>query len=177
MSIVEVIRQICESAKVDIGKDINFMFGDTAYINNILKIYSSYSRTSNIKFPLLALHAPFDEVRGSEKGIFTSSSVAITIAINTLSRYTNEERAEKSFKEELRPIYDSFIKQLKMNKHIELPYNSEISHIYRERYDLGSRGAMDSNGKKLDDLIDAIEIENLEIKVKQLKCCNYVSRC
>jgi hypothetical protein len=53
---------------------------------------------------------------------------------------------------------------------IDKPYNSQFRHIYRERYDLGARGAMDSNNKKLDDLIDAIELENLSIKVKKQIC-------
>jgi hypothetical protein len=109
-------------------------------------------------------------MRGRDKRISASSNIAITIAINTLSRYTNEDREVESFKTILRPLYDLFIDKFKKHPHIDIQYDIEIPHIYRERYDLGSRGAMDSKGKSLDDLIDAIELENLEIKVKKESC-------
>lgn len=170
MNFVEVCHETCRLVSRDIKQEVNFLFGDTTYINSILKTYSSYDKTAELKFPLIALHLPFDEERGREKGIYSSTKLSLTIAINTLSRYTNEEREEKSFKLYLRPIYDSFMLHIKEHKDISYNYNMEIPHYYRERYDLGSRGAMDSSGKSLDDLIDAIEIENLELNLKTEKC-------
>lgn len=169
MSIIEVIGGICKEMSKCMGIEVNYLFGDTAYVNTILSVMSRSDKTSPYKFPLVILHTPFSE-RRDDPNIFTSSKIAVTIAVKTSSGYTNEVRLQKSFNDQLRPLYESFLNEFGKNDCIEISYNRVIPHTYRDRYDLGSRGAMDSNNKKLNDLIDAIEIEDLEIKLKNKKC-------
>lgn len=169
MSIIEIVGDICKKVSMDIGKEINYLFCDTEYANTVLSVMSRSDKTSPYKFPLVILFTPFLETR-DDPNLFTSARVSLTIAVRTLSSYTNETRLQKSFIEQLHPIYHSFIKEVRNHELVDVPYNRVIHHNYRERYDLGSRGAMDSNNKKLTDLIDAIEIENLELKIKNKQC-------
>lgn len=164
--IIEIIGEVCKQAGQSIGKDINYIFGNTTYVNSILKTIEKGS----FRFPLIILHTPFNETRGYDKSLSGEAKIAVTIAVRTKSDYTNTKRLNESFVKQLRPMYDAFIQAFRNHNQIAIQYDEQIPHVYRERYDLGSSGAMDSNGKKLDDLIDAIEIENLEIKVKTKKC-------
>jgi len=170
MSIQEILAEVSKKTGDRIGQNINFMFGDIEYIKNGLSIQSKSQITSKFKFPLNVLFTPFNEQRGVSVNIYTESNVSLMFAIETSSRYTNEERLQYSFINILRPMYEVFLVELKNHPLIDLQYNSEVPHTYRERYDYGSRGVMDSNNKKANDLIDAIEIENLEIKVKKENC-------
>jgi len=170
MNIIDIISEVCKSTGKCIGKEINFLFGDTVYINTILKTYSKSANINGLKFPLIALHTPFVEKRGYNKQFEAESELSLTIAVKTLSGYTNEKRLNESFKKQLHPMYKAFMDSYLNHKLIYDNYDDTIPHLYRERYDLGSRGAMDSKGKTLDDLIDAIELENLEIKVKKEIC-------
>lgn len=169
MSIIEVVGDICKRVGVSIGEEVNYQFADTTYVNTILSAMSRSDKTVRLKFPLIVLLTPFMETR-DDPNVSTSARISLTIAVRTMSGYDNETRLQKSFIEQLRPIYDSFIREFRNHESIDVQYNGVIPHNYRERFDLGSRGAMDSSGKKLTDLIDAIEIENLEIKLKNKQC-------
>ena len=169
MSIVEVLNEVCESLTADLGYHVGYIFGSTKYIREELSTLSKSPKTSKYKFPLVALHVPFEEDR-TDKDYESKAYVNITIAVNTLSKYTNRERLQKSFIERLRPLYKKFLEKLQKNSHTDFNYPEHVPHRYRERFDFGSDGAMDSNGKPLDDLIDAIEILNLFIKTKKEKC-------
>lgn len=173
-SIIEIIGDISSGVEVQIRnkKKINkpmFLFGDSIYINNMLSLFSRSSKTNAVRFPLITLFTPFDEAR-TDKNVATSAKIKMMIAIDTVSSYTNEQRLDSSFINILRPIYDGFIDGMKRSNELVIPYNGNLPHIYRERYDLGARGAMDSNNKELNTLIDAIEIDNLVINVKKDKC-------
>ena len=54
----------------------------------------------------------------------------------------------------------------------DVPYDGILSHTYTENYSFGKRGAIDADGKEIDEKIDAIEIKNLELTIKKL---NYES--
>jgi hypothetical protein len=122
------------------------------------------------------LHTDYSESIGNDKRYETQAEIALTMAVNTLSRFTNEERLENSFKRILIPIYESFLKHLKGNSLVEVQYNGNIPHNMRRIYDLGAAGSMDSKGKQLTELIDAIEIENLQLNVLKQKNCCYGTR-
>jgi len=168
-SIIEVIGEVCASTGEAKGMNISYIFGDTEYIRNTLAMYSKSREINDLKFPLIALFTPFNEDR-TNRGYFTSAGVSLMIATSTLSKYTNEERMCNSFIPVLRPIYECFLDRLRNNRDIVVQYNGVIPHTYQENYSFGSRGAMDSKNKPLDDLIDAINISNLKINVKNKQC-------
>lgn len=167
-SIVEIPKEVVKSLSYKHGY-INYIFGDDVYINSILTTFSKSPKTSDLKFPLIALFTPISEDRSNKK-YASVAPVSLLFAINTKSSYTNEERLEYSFKRTLIPLYECFLSELKKHPNIELAYDEEIPHNYTENYSYGSRGAFDSQNKKLDDLIDAINISNLVINVKKEIC-------
>ncbi|KAA6348650.1 hypothetical protein EZS27_003883 [termite gut metagenome] len=175
--IIEIIGDVCSvvgekaMARGIIGviDGVNFDFGSTAYINRQLIELSQNPETNLKKFPLFGLHGSFFEDR-TDAETMTKASVSMTIAVLTESKYTNKQRLEKSFIQQLRPLYNLFFECLRKERRIEKPYNEHFPHSYMEDYRLGSSGAMDSEGKTLIDLIDAINIYNLSLTVKKVNC-------
>lgn len=150
------------------GRDIpvNFVWGDSAYIREYLLTLKQSSSTAPYRFPLIGLYSPFDERKLDGR---VSASVNLIIAVNTLTGYTNEQRLDVSFKDVLRPLYNGFMKAMEDSRAFEVPY-SGFSHTYTENFSFGKRGALDIDGKEIDEKIDAIEIKNLELILKNLDC-------
>lgn len=152
------------------GKELqaNFVWGDSSYIREYLSILKKSSKTAPFRFPLIGLYSPFDEVRDS--GAYgCRATVNLIIAVNTLPDYTNEQRLDISFKEVLRPLYKDLLKAIEETRMFDIPYIG-LTHTYTENYTFGKRGAMDVDGKEIDEKIDAIEIKNLELKLKKVSC-------
>lgn len=145
---------------------VNFVWGDSAYIREYLLTLKSSSETAPYRFPLIGLYSPFDE-RKLNGGV--SASVNLILAVNTLTGYTNEQRLDVSFKEVLRPLYDDLMTSLDKCRAFEVPYQG-FNHTYVENFSFGKRGALDIDGKEIDEKIDAIEIKNLELTLKNLDC-------
>lgn len=146
----------------------NFVWGDSAYIREYLLTLKKSSATAPYRFPLIGLYSPFDEMRDSPD-YKAKASVNLILAVNTLPGYTNEQRLEVSFKECLRPLYDDLMKAIEGCKMFDIPYEG-LSHTYTENYTYGKRGAIDADGKEVDEKIDAIEIKNLELTIKNVSC-------
>ena len=89
--------------------------------------------------------------------------------VDTRKGYLNEERERVSFVNVLRPVYDAFIKSILASPDIVNEYNGVIPHLYTENYRYGRKG-VEADGKPFRDFIDAIEIKNLNIKIKNIKC-------
>lgn len=147
----------------------NFVWGDSAYIREYLLTLKKSSSTAPYRFPLIGLYSPFDEIRDSSK-YKGRVNLNLILAVNTLPQYTNEQRLEVSFKQCLRPLYDDFMKVLSTCGRFDVPYNGIFSHSYTENYSFGKRGAIDADGKEIDEKIDAIEIKNLELTIKNVNC-------
>ena len=146
---------------------VNFIWGDSAYIREYLLTMKKSSITSPYRFPLIGLYSPFDEtIRNRE----VTASVNLILAVNTLAEYTNEQRLDLSFKQVLRPMYDEFMESLKDVRMFDLPYSGVFNHSYTENFSFGKRGALDVDGKEIDEKIDAIEIKNLDLTIKNLDC-------
>lgn len=146
---------------------VNFTWGDSAYIREHLLTSKKASSTAPYRFPLIALYSPFDEnVRDGR----TSASVNLILAVNTLPGYTNEQRMDESFKKVLRPLYKALMDSMKDTRLFDVPYSGTFEHSYTENFSFGKRGALDVDGKEIDEKIDAIEIKNLNLTIKDLNC-------
>lgn len=168
-SIQDIIRDVCVLTAKElesIGMDsINFQFGDSFYINSQLQLMAQAQMN---RFPLVGMY-PFEEIRGIP-GYQCKTSLDFIIACQTTGGYDNWERHDVSFKGFLRIIYDEFLKQLKECQQFDFGNSEEIEHTYKENYAYGSRGAMDSERRVLPELIDAIEIKNLKVKLLKENC-------
>lgn len=148
---------------------VNFVWGDSAYIRDYMLTLKKASSTAPYRFPLIGLYSPFEEMKDSPR-YRSRAGVNLIIAVNTLPSYTNEQRLDVSFKNVLRPLYRDFMKALKDCGLFDIPYDGVISHSYTENYSFGKRGALDVDGKEIDEKIDAIEIKNLDLTLKNLNC-------
>lgn len=145
---------------------VNFVWGDSSYMREYLLSLKKSVSTASYRFPLIGLYSPFDE---RVSGGVTNVSVNLILAVNTLPGYTNEQRLETSFKEVLRPLFEDLKKALESDGAIDVPYKG-LEYTYSENYSFGKRGALDVDGKEMDEKIDAIEIKNLNLKLKDLSC-------
>ena len=145
---------------------VNFVWGDSAYIREYLLSLKKSSSTAAYRFPVIGLYSPFDERKNN--GV-VSASVNLILAVNTLVGYTNEQRMEVSFEKVLRPLYSEFMKALEGSKSFNVPYKG-FDHTYVENFSFGKRGALDVDGKEIDEKIDVIEIKNLDLTLKPIDC-------
>lgn len=145
---------------------VNFVWGDSAYIREYLLSLKKSSSTAAYRFPVIGLYSPFDERKNN--GV-VSASVNLILAVNTLVGYTNEQRMDVSFEKVLRPLYSEFMKALEGSKSFNVPYKG-FDHTYVENFSFGKRGALDVDGKEIDEKIDVIEIKNLDLTLKPFDC-------
>lgn len=147
---------------------INYIFGDSRYVKERL---NELSVTSGVlpKFPLIALFCPFKEERNSTD-YYSRSQVRILIACSTRKEYSNEQRLVSSFQNILRPIYRNFLKALREDGRLDFGYDEHVDHEYSENYSYGRFGAYDSAGDGVSEPIDAINITNLKLIVKNPNC-------
>lgn len=145
---------------------VNFVWGDSAYIREYLLSLKKSSSTAAYRFPVIGLYSPFDERKNNGT---VSASVSIILAVNTLVGYTNEQRMEVSFEGVLRPLYSDLMKALEGSRAFNVPYKG-FDHTYVENFSFGKRGALDVDGKEIDEKIDVIEIKNLDLTLKPFDC-------
>ena len=145
---------------------VNFVWGDSAYIREYLLSLKKSSSTAAYRFPVIGLYSPFDERKNN--GV-VSASVNLILAVNTLVGYTNEQRMEVSFEGVLRPLYSDLMKALEGSRAFNVPYKG-FDHTYVENFSFGKRGALDVDGKEIDEKIDVIEIKNLDLTLKPFDC-------
>ena len=145
---------------------VNFVWGDSAYIREYLLSLKKSSSTAAYRFPVIGLYSPFDERKNN--GV-VSASVNLILAVNTLLGYTNEQRMEVSFEKVLRPLYSDLMKALEGSRAFNVPYKG-FDHTYVENFSFGKRGALDVDGKEIDEKIDVIEIKNLDLTLKPFDC-------
>lgn len=145
---------------------VNFVWGDSAYIREYLLSLKKSSSTAAYRFPVIGLYSPFDERKNNGA---VSASVSLILAVNTLVGYTNEQRMEVSFEGVLRPLYSDLMKALEGSRAFNVPYKG-FDHTYVENFSFGKRGALDVDGKEIDEKIDVIEIKNLDLTLKPFDC-------
>lgn len=149
--------------------EINYVFGNNRYVKDNLDALSRSVAGTERKFPLIALFCPFSEKRGSAD-FQSKAKIQLLIACSSCREWSNEQRRLTSFVNILRPIYDSFMKELGEDHRLRFSYRKAIPHEYSENYSYGRYGAYTSTGEEVSEVIDAINIFNLEIEVKTPKC-------
>lgn len=149
--------------------DINYTFGNAQYVKDRLDLMGKSPATNGLKYPLIALFCPFNEQRDSPD-YYTKAKVRILIAHASSKEWSNEQRRVLSFVNILRPIYKRFIEALSEDRRLDFGYDGHIRHEYSENYSYGRYGAHTATGDAVSDPIDAINISNLELKVKLPNC-------
>ncbi len=147
---------------------INYTFGNAQYLKDKLDDLGKVPNGDEMKFPLIALFCPFKETRG-RKDCFSKAKVNVLIACSSKQQWSNEQRRKYSFEYILRPIYNSFIGAVR--KDTRLTFDDDtVAHEYSENYSYGRYGAHTGTGDAVSEPIDAINITNLELTVRQINC-------
>ena len=170
MSVNEIVRELVRRTGDACGMRVSYMFGDWDYVSDRLAEWGKSQKTSPLKFPIVCLYSPYTEDRTRAQH---SVAVDLLIMVNTKRDYTNEEREEHSFRKVLRPIYEELVRQIeKASDLISAPYGVGrcVPHRYTENYRYGRNGVRGSDGKQFGDFIDAIEITDLRITLKNSRC-------
>ncbi len=109
--------------------------------------------------------------RGRNYAIFSEVRCDLIIYTKTDNKYSQIERDNISYKPKLLPAYDLFIKQLNLNKGI-LPVGNSRRHSFRLAPYWGGGDVGGQDTKNLfKNFVDAIEIKNLELKLKYFNNC------
>lgn len=122
------------------------------------------------KYPMVYLVQDFREQRGRQAGVYAEVSLNIIIAHQTDATYKITDRYAKVFKPVLYPIYNELIQQLA--KSITTLQGSEdmIPHDKYDRSYWGTQSVGGNTRNKLNDFVDAIELQNLSLKINYQPC-------
>lgn len=148
---------------------VTYLFGNAEYLKDTLNDFGNIPNARESKFPLIHLFCPFVEERRTAD-YRSKATVRILIAYCTTREMSNEQRKCESFENVLRPIYRRFIEALRQDTRLEFGYDGIVEHDYSENYSYGKYGAYSGSGEAVSEPIDAIDITNLRLTVKQINC-------
>jgi hypothetical protein len=142
--------------------ECEYLHGHPLEIINILSEKSANSRFKYEKYPLIALFQDF-----KENVTITGRTVNLNILIITESKavWNAPERYLNTFNPVLYPLWDLLIKNIKRSKYID--NKMELTYDKTDRLFWGKQGLYGTEANIFNDFIDAIEIENLKLEIKE----------
>lgn len=163
--IADIFADVVSRVAKRYGRNVNFQYGDWAYISKTLTAWSQSAETARLKYPVICLFSPFEEDK-TNKDVYCTASLDLLIATDTLPEYSNEKRRIESFDKVLHPVYGLFVEELRKDNRLDFGYKEVIKHRYTDNYRYGNRGVEGPDGNPFKDRIDGIDIKNLEITVR-----------
>lgn len=145
---------------------VNYLYGVPLEIIKVLTQWTASETYEPLKYPLVALFQPFDEVMGNNKGLAEEINVRVIIAGLTLAEWSTPDRYLNNFKPILYPIYDELMKQIFTNPLIlSLPNQVKHTKIDWPFWD-------DGTGKNpFNDKLDVVEIKNMKLNIQPPSGC------
>ena len=170
-NILETIKENETAALGSTGiQKINFQHGHKRELLETLAQMDQSSEERELKYPLVYLVQDFSEERGRSVGIYADTSLNIIIAHHTVNTDKITDRETKVFYPVLYPIYYELMEQLTKHKGIFDSYLDMIRHRKTDRAYWGRNAIGGTDATKLKDYVDAIELENLQLKIN-FKIC------
>ena len=154
--IVELIRDIVEEMEV------NFYHGHPLEIINLLQAGTRDEQEKGSLYPAICLFQDFPETHQADT-LSREATLNIVLITDTDPTFEAPQRYENTFKPILIPLYEEFRKQLERSFQIKGDYK------YTEHLYWGKSGLYGNVNNIFNDFVDAIELENLTIKV-ELNC-------
>ena len=125
------------------------------------------------KYPMIYVVQDFVEHRGKLAGVYADINLQVIVCHQTDGDYKITDRYTNVFKPVLYPIYYSFMKQLALSN-MTFPSSPDlISHDKYDRSFWGTSKVVGSGGTDrsvLNDFVDAIDIQNLQLKIDYQPC-------
>lgn len=149
---------------------INYQFGHFKEIIETMKEYELDPAHQMKKYPMIALLMDFPESRGNNGGYFSEVTLQIIIAYVTEPGLKAAERYTKNFEPILLPIYYELLNQIDQSGYFVSLGVDNIRHTKIDHPYYGKGGLSDTSGNVFADTIDAIEIQNLQLKTQIPNC-------
>lgn len=139
----------------------NIMVHRSTY-NEFVEVLTQFKDQKD-RFPLIFLNSPtIDFQIKGDSGYATIGQMIV--ATSSLPNLTSDIRELQSFRAVLRPLYNLLIESLSVYGFI----NEETTINVKEHFFYGSSTTSGVSGNLFGDYVDAIEIKNLKIKLKQI---------
>lgn len=122
------------------------------------------------KYPAICLIQDFPEQMGTGLGIASTVKLHLIIVCSTLPSYKAEDRYNNNFKPILYPIYYEFLNQIFKSGAVLVASVNQIIHTKIDRLYWGREGLYGNQGNVFNDHLDAIEIQDLQLKFYQQNC-------
>lgn len=146
-------------------EQVNYFCGHRLEVVNEIKERDKDPDLRKAKFPLIALFTDIS-IQHGKYGEYDGALLQMVIAHRTEREYTTDERILNSFDPYLRPIFNRFMNEL---------YTSGVFAVVDEETDLkcnaierffwGRNGLYGNVGSVFNEYVDAIELNNLDIKL------------
>lgn len=144
---------------------INYLYG---HYNDVRERLGQYGKTEkNSRYPLIVLFEDF-RIVNRVLGLTGIADVKIIILHTSSKDFTREQRESLVFKPILVPIYDEFLKQLKLSGHF-MQYGP-FRHNRIDRPHWGDPVLYGNNGYLLNDILDGIELSDLQLQTYLPNC-------
>ncbi|MEI7792658.1 MAG: hypothetical protein WCI57_04210 [Candidatus Berkelbacteria bacterium] len=163
--VYDQMREIVATTATKSGIAVFYQFGSPMEIISNLRAMTGDPTQEERKYPLIALFTDYDEEQGRFPGIESEVSLNFIIAMLTDSKYSSEERAAINFKPTLYPIFDAFIDSIFLSGYYEVQNQQKMRRRKTDHFSWGKNGLYTIEGNVFEDLIDAIEIQNLQLSV------------
>jgi hypothetical protein len=165
--IVEELSNVVDATRALYGKDLYYLYGHPVEIVQRLQEMSNSKTSKQKKFPLIALFTDIP-INVENEGFQGKAILHIIIATTTEPNYTAPQRLEKTFKPILYPIRDLFLSSFQ--KHRQFTFEEGMKYTTTDRYYWGKQGLYGNDGNMFNDHIDAIELQDLHVNIKNNFC-------
>lgn len=157
-----------------LNKHILYTYGRSIQILTKLQTMNDSLSNKNNRFPLFALFQDFPEMNGGNGYYCTVKIPKISIAMLTMLTDDPPTRYGKTFKPVLYPIWNEFLNQLVKHPNIVGNDPAAFQHIKWDRP--GTQPPTDKQkASNFNEIVDAIEIQDLQLTIKQVKKCKSLS--
>jgi len=177
---VDIIEDIVTAVRADTDKPDSIPVDSPYYMHghplDVIKTLNQKDRdpvNKSKKYPLIALLQDFTEEMGEDQRIVSETSLNIVIAYHTVSEYNSAQRYDNSFRTILYPLYDLLIEKIIDSGWFLNVGSGRVPHDKIDRLYWGRGETKGNKAVVFNDLIDAIEIQNLRLQlriVQKLKC-------
>jgi hypothetical protein len=163
--IPEEIAAVVAASATALGYDVFYFFGHLREVAARLQELTNSTTNKSKQFPCIILFTDIPIRANQPQGSYGTASLNLIIANWTEPKYTAQQRLDNNFKTVLYPIKREFMKRL--NRHLAFGFPGEMAYTEIDRYFYGST-MNDKNA--FNDYIDCIEIQNLQVIIKNKPC-------
>lgn len=149
-------------------EDVNFIYGHQTEITEQLRVMSKDPEQRKKKFPLFVLYTDISVNHNRYDG-YDGVVLQMAVAHSTERKFTTPERKVKTFDPFLRPLLNYFFQALFQSSVFAIvDEDKDVRVNIIERYFWGKNGLYGNVGNVFEEYIDAIELQNLDLKIHKL---------